>query len=76
MRSIQLDSLDTLGAELVIGANDELATLNGLPALKGSGTFLITNNPKLPQCELDGIVGRIGVDCSPCIGNDTTTHCE
>lgn len=76
LTSVQLDSLESVTEQLVIGGNDNLLTLNELPSLENLGGFLVTANPKLPQCEVDAIAERVGVDCYPCSGNDTAAICN
>lgn len=73
--SIEMDSLRS-GTILAIGLNDELVTLNGLPALQSVDIFIIGYNPKLPQCEVDMLVDRVDAICSACTGNDTTATCD
>ncbi len=73
LASIDLGSLETVET-LQISNNDELARLNTSPTLQ-PGSLWISENPKLPQCEVDAIAERTGASCV-CSGNDATATCN
>lgn len=74
--SLKLDKLESVGGQFHIALNDGLTSLNGLPALGSVDGLRISNNPKLPQCEVDAVATRLGVGCSSCTGNDTKAICK
>jgi hypothetical protein len=59
-----------------VSQNPELASL-GLDALETPSSFLeITGNPKLPQCEVDQLLTRMGASCPQyCDENDAEGVC-
>jgi len=74
--SLEMDALTSVSRDLVIGANPNLETLNGLPSLMSvGGNLSIVNNLKLPQCEVDAIAVRLG-GCQACTGNDAMAVCH
>jgi hypothetical protein len=52
LTGVKMPSLTTLTVSLSVHDNPELVVLD-LPTLASVGEISITNNPKLPQCQLD-----------------------
>ncbi len=70
-----LEALRTVPSVTIYG-NPELTTL-ALESLENPSSSLeITGNPKLPQCEVDALVTRMGATCSfYCDDNDSDGVC-
>lgn len=66
---IDLDALERVGTNLRISSNPKLTTLNELPSLVEAQSLEIAKNDELPQCEVDAIAARLGLECDLCAEN-------
>ena len=71
-----LESLERLAWTFAVRNNPELASieaLSGVTEIRSEVTF--DGNPKLPQCQIDGWLGGLGLTCE-CTANDGAASCQ
>jgi hypothetical protein len=70
-----LETLQIIEEELVLLDNPALASLRALTGLAFAHHVGIGNNPVLPTCDADWLLGRVTVDISEIYGNDDGAVC-
>ena len=66
-----LDGLDNLGrfVSINIEYNPALTSLDGIDRPRVDGGLSVSNNERLPQCQVDALATRVGLACAACTGN-------
>jgi hypothetical protein len=75
-----LENVATIGSILSLITNAELQSLGALDNLTSASAMGVTGNPRLPQCQVDALAARLGLECGAVVGtscgsNDDTATC-
>jgi hypothetical protein len=76
LTTISLPELTTVSASLTIAANPLLGTLGDTDSWLAVESMIITDNPSLPQCEIDLLDARLMACGGSCAMNDASATCD
>lgn len=68
--------LAEVSTNLTIAGNPLLATLGDTSSWRSVAAMIITDNPKLPQCEIDRLDERLMACDGSCALNDDAAVCD